>query len=157
MHNAMAPEKRKREANALSDRNEKKSKLSSGPQIATSKEETPFPRGGGGVLTPLEHRQIQNQAKRDVLFEEGTGRKAPKHDFEDEENEPAVATRNVEGISKRTKKSHNKVKAGEPRRQSDARVHIDSLSYKVMSSLLPNRSRLNICSVLCLASLYLGR
>ena len=33
-------------------------------------EERAFPRGGGSVLTPLEQRQIQIQATRDVLFEE---------------------------------------------------------------------------------------
>lgn len=33
-------------------------------------EEAAFPRGGGSILTPLEHKQIQIQATRDVLFEQ---------------------------------------------------------------------------------------
>lgn len=33
-------------------------------------EERAFPRGGGSVLTPLEHKQVQNEAARDVLFEQ---------------------------------------------------------------------------------------
>lgn len=32
-------------------------------------DEAAFPRGGGSILTPLEHKQIQIQATRDVLFE----------------------------------------------------------------------------------------
>lgn len=31
--------------------------------------EEDFPRGGASVLTPLEVRQIRNEAERDVLFE----------------------------------------------------------------------------------------
>lgn len=34
-------------------------------------EEAAFPRGGASVLTPLEHKQIQIEATRDVLFEAG--------------------------------------------------------------------------------------
>ena len=33
-------------------------------------EERAFPRGGASALTPLEYKQIQIQATRDVLFEE---------------------------------------------------------------------------------------
>lgn len=36
-------------------------------------EEKAFPRGGGGVLTTLEHKQIQAQAERDALFEQEGG------------------------------------------------------------------------------------
>ncbi len=32
-------------------------------------EEPAFPRGGASILTPLEHKQIQIEATRDVLFE----------------------------------------------------------------------------------------
>lgn len=41
-----------------------------------------FPRGGGSVLTPLEQKQIQNEAARDVLFEQ-SGAKRPAPDEED--------------------------------------------------------------------------
>ncbi|PWW72721.1 nucleic acid-binding protein [Tuber magnatum] len=36
---------------------------------ASKDEETSFPRGGGSVLTPLEFKQISNDAAKDVLFE----------------------------------------------------------------------------------------
>ncbi|KAI5301453.1 rRNA biogenesis protein rrp5, partial [Ascosphaera pollenicola] len=37
-------------------------------------EDTPFPRGGNSVLTPLEQKQINLQAKKDVLFEQSGGK-----------------------------------------------------------------------------------
>lgn len=37
-------------------------------------EDVPFPRGGASVLTPLEHKQIQIDATRDVLFEQQSGK-----------------------------------------------------------------------------------
>lgn len=41
------------------------------PLVSRLKEDEPlFPRGGGSVLTPLEVKQIQVQAKRDALFDQ---------------------------------------------------------------------------------------
>ncbi|KAH6660782.1 hypothetical protein BKA67DRAFT_549143 [Truncatella angustata] len=49
------------------------------PSISRLKEEEPlFPRGGGSVLSPLEHRQISIQAKQDVLFEQASGKNTEK-------------------------------------------------------------------------------
>ncbi|KAK7751330.1 rRNA biogenesis protein rrp5 [Diatrype stigma] len=51
------------------------------PTISRLKEEEPlFPRGGGSVLSPLEHKQIAIQAKQDVLFEQESGKGAKKAD-----------------------------------------------------------------------------
>ncbi|KAF2667132.1 nucleic acid-binding protein [Microthyrium microscopicum] len=48
-------------------------------------EEKSFPRGGANVLTPLELKQVQNEATRDVLFENtSTKRKAGSESGEDE-------------------------------------------------------------------------
>ncbi|CAK7273512.1 rRNA bioproteinsis protein rrp5 [Sporothrix epigloea] len=42
--------------------------------VSRLKEDEPlFPRGGGSVLTPLEYKQIQVQAKSDALFDQHTG------------------------------------------------------------------------------------
>ncbi|EEU39143.1 uncharacterized protein NECHADRAFT_43434 [Fusarium vanettenii 77-13-4] len=52
-----------------------------GPVVSLLKEEEPmFPRGGGNVLTPLEQKQIQLEAKADALRDEefNTGGKAQK-------------------------------------------------------------------------------
>ena len=49
------------------------------PKISKLKEEeAAFPRGGASVLTPLEHKQINIDATRDVLFEQEAASKAPE-------------------------------------------------------------------------------
>ena len=49
------------------------------PKISKLKEEEQaFPRGGASVLTPLEHKQINIDATRDVLFEQEAASKAPE-------------------------------------------------------------------------------
>ncbi|KAI1862516.1 hypothetical protein JX265_009230 [Neoarthrinium moseri] len=54
------------------------SKPATAPALSRLKEEEPlFPRGGGSVLSPLEHKQIQIQAKQDVLFEQASGQHKP--------------------------------------------------------------------------------
>ncbi|KAI9848799.1 MAG: rRNA biogenesis protein rrp5, partial [Pleopsidium flavum] len=42
---------------------------------ALGNEEPSFPRGGASILTPLEHKQIQLEATRDVLFEQQSFKK----------------------------------------------------------------------------------
>ncbi|KAI0014056.1 nucleic acid-binding protein [Xylariaceae sp. FL0662B] len=85
------------------------------PTITRLKEEEPlFPRGGGSVLSPLEHKQISIQAKQDVLFEQASGQDAKKAD--------------------RTSKK-KKVRAPKDRKSSNTylgedSVKIESLNYK---------------------------
>lgn len=110
-------------------------------KLSVLREEEPaFPRGGASVLTPLEHKQIQIQATRDVLFEQNTGKNASMLDLEgedDEENEgskirgaPATARRKA-----RTKaKSGTKVESAE-----DQGIRVEPLSYRVFA-LRPSRN-----------------
>ncbi|KAK8123488.1 hypothetical protein PG999_003406 [Apiospora kogelbergensis] len=85
-------------------------------KLSKLKEEEPlFPRGGGSVLTPLEHKQIQVQARQDVLFEQesGKGQKAEK----------AV----------KKKKSKSQLKDGKQSKtaaDADDHVRIEGLNYK---------------------------
>lgn len=93
-------------------------------------EERAFPRGGGGVLTPLEHKQIQVQATRDALFEE-TGQKRAKPDdldsdfgsdsAEDEDLQPA----------KKGKKTRVKTKKSETGEKGESRIRVEGLKFKV--------------------------
>ncbi|KAI1144125.1 nucleic acid-binding protein [Hypoxylon sp. FL0543] len=90
------------------------SKPASASTISRLKEEEPlFPRGGGSVLTPLEHKQISIQAKQDVLFEQESGQgKKP------------------ERASKRKKaKASQDGKPGKTH-QSEEATKIESLNYK---------------------------
>ena len=67
-----------------------------------TQEERSFPRGGASVLTPLEHKQIQNEATRDVLFEQ-SNKKAAKGDDSDDDVQMEDA-----GATKPTKKKSKK-------------------------------------------------
>lgn len=86
------------------------SKPAAAPTVARLKEDEPlFPRGGGSVLSPLEHKQIQIQAKQDVLFEQASGNKKADR---------AVKKKKSKGQLKDT-----------PQTKEDI-IKIDSLNYK---------------------------
>lgn len=90
--------------------------------VSVLKDEEPmFPRGGGSVLTPLEQKQIQLEAKADALREE------------------EFAT----GTKKSTKKKAAKV-TGKGNKKSDKpiegedSVKVESLSFKVIGTPMHN-------------------
>ncbi len=132
-HSNMALKKRKVDAGREDVRPSKRSKPLVGIASSTLREEEPFPRGGASVLTPLEHKQIKIQAKQDVLFEQTTGKKAPRSEYEDAEaeelsgEEPQQA---VESKSKKGKTSQRQKKNGSTLAQ-ERNLRIESLSYKV--------------------------
>lgn len=83
------------------------------------KEEEPlFPRGGGSILTPLEHKQIQIQAKNDVLFEQESGEPAKK-----------------DAAYKRKRKSSLSVEQLKAKIRDEDAVKPESLNYKVRCAL----------------------
>ncbi|KAM0126871.1 hypothetical protein ACHAP3_009079 [Botrytis cinerea] len=90
-------------------------------------EEVAFPRGGASVLTPLEHKQIQIDATRDVLFEQ-YGAKSSKPDGEDQEG--ADATK----VKKKSKGKGKSKKAAHDSEVEEETVKIEGLSYKRLVS-----------------------
>lgn len=94
------------------------------PKISrVREEEAAFPRGGASILTPLEHKQIQIEATRDVLFEQEDG-KSSRHD-EGGGEESAIR-------KKHKPKSKGKSKKGaENAEPEEETVKIEGLSYKV--------------------------
>jgi len=95
------------------------------PKIAKAKEEeAAFPRGGASILTPLEHKQINIDAARDVLFEQQTAK-------DDGEGETTTGP----GAKKRKHKNKGK-KNEEIRDAEDDHIRIEGLSYKVGQLLL---------------------
>jgi rRNA biogenesis protein RRP5 len=81
------------------------------PAVSLLREEEPlFPRGGASVLTPLEHKQIQIEAKNDALFEQ-----------------EAAASGKKEKVKGKKRKSD----AGATTAQSEDDVKIESLNFKV--------------------------
>ena len=93
-------------------------------------EEPSFPRGGASILTPLEHKQIQIEATRDVLFEQESSTK-PKAVFDggDENGDLDLAE-----TSKPLKgKARSKIKSKKGQAVTEAHDHgvkIEGLSYK---------------------------
>lgn len=95
-------------------------------------EESSFPRGGGSVLTPLERKQIQIQATRDVLFEQKRSGK-PVGGFDDDASDADVDMQD-EGekpaITKKSRKSKNK-KSRDTEQKAKEGVRVEGLSFKV--------------------------
>jgi rRNA biogenesis protein RRP5 len=107
------------------DRKTSTTKVPHAPKISKVRlEEAAFPRGGASILTPLEHKQIQIEATRDVLFEQ-QGAKASKPDVEAEDGE----------TGRKVKKVHSKGKKKTGKEQIEPKeevVAIEGLSYKVI-------------------------
>lgn len=135
----MAPIKRKNDTEAESARPEKKHKPSTSTQkLSVLREEEPaFPRGGASILTPLEHKRIQIQAKQDVLFEQTTGKKAARNEFEDVENDEDMPDQPNGPILKSKNKSKSRDRKGKKNiAVEEARVRIEGLSYGVNAPLI---------------------
>lgn len=93
-------------------------KPASAAGVSRLKEEEPlFPRGGGSILSPLEHRQISIQAKQDVLFEQQSSEAAKKSDKS----------------LKRKKSKSSKNKSSDAAHLAEDIVRIESLNYQVSS------------------------
>ncbi|KAM7202265.1 hypothetical protein V8F20_004432 [Naviculisporaceae sp. PSN 640] len=114
------PSKRTKSSESGKDEGKKKkddSKSVTAPVVSRLKEEEPlFPRGGGSILSPLEHKQIQIQAKNDVLFEQESG-KGKKKD------------KGAKASKKDKRKSKGDESSTKAARDEDA-VKIESLNFK---------------------------
>ena len=77
-------------------------------------------------MTPLEHKQIQIEATRDVLFEQGT--KAAKLSKPDDEDEDTPRPK------KKSKSKGKSNKGTENQEPVEEAVKIEGLSYKVFQS-----------------------
>ncbi|KAI0460340.1 hypothetical protein F5B21DRAFT_451192 [Xylaria acuta] len=105
----------KSNANSSQPTKTSQQKPASAAGVSGLKEEEPlFPRGGGSVLSPLEHRQISIQAKQDVLFEQASGQKDKKADQS----------------VKRKKSKTSKSKPSDASRSAEDTVRIESLNYQ---------------------------
>ena len=122
----------KRKAGQSEPRAERPAKKTKAIPLVLREEEPAFPRGGAHVLTPLEQRQIQIQAKQDVLFEQRTGKDASRYDSDGEPEEDRGAQRPASSSRKASHKSTST--AGKSKAKNlvaDRRIRIEGLSYKV--------------------------
>ncbi|KAK3375401.1 hypothetical protein B0H63DRAFT_503264 [Podospora didyma] len=122
------PTKRARPSNPTKDEGKKSAKpVKPGNAVAPKpvavesvvsklKDEEPlFPRGGASILTPLEQKQIQIQAKADVLFEQ--------------EADAAATKKTEKAVKQKKRKSKGDETSAKPARDEDA-VKIESLNFK---------------------------
>lgn len=99
-------------------------------------DEPSFPRGGAGVLTALERKQIQIQATKDVLFEQ-KGPKKPSRNLDDEEENDDVEMEDAETTTttKKPRKKKTKGKSSAEEKSSKKQgVRIEGLSFKVRAT-----------------------
>lgn len=100
--------------------------------VSILREEQPaFPRGGNNVLTPIERKQINIQATKDVLFEQKTaGGKEPK-DSDDEESAFEETDKPAAGPKPKKRKSKASKSSSSRERTEKEGVRIEGLNYKV--------------------------
>ncbi|KAF8477409.1 hypothetical protein BDZ91DRAFT_774053 [Kalaharituber pfeilii] len=94
------------------------------------KEEASFPRGGGSLLTPLEYKEVANQAIKDVLFEAGGGRVSKTHERDLEGDVDMV----LEG-EKKVKQKKRKFESGKKKKsvrnpKEDEGPKVEGFSFK---------------------------
>ncbi|PYI06782.1 nucleic acid-binding protein [Aspergillus sclerotiicarbonarius CBS 121057] len=97
-------------------------------------DEPSFPRGGGSVLTPLERKQIQIQATKDVLFEQ-KGARPSARDFGDDGLEDDTDMEDAgDATSADAKKARKRKTKGKKTTEQDASeskgVRIEGLNFK---------------------------
>ncbi|KNG88637.1 rRNA biogenesis protein RRP5 [Aspergillus nomiae NRRL 13137] len=93
-------------------------------------DEPSFPRGGGSVLTPLERKQIQIQATKDVLFEQKATKGSYKNDEHDEDAEMEDVDDTTATATKKSRKRKNKSKKGADEAEEKQGVRIEGLNFK---------------------------
>lgn len=110
-------------------------------ELSVLREDEPsFPRGGGSVLTPLERKQIQIQANKDVLFEQKGAKKTAREfadDNDDDEDEDVeMEDADTTATAKKSRKKKAKGKKSTDKESSEKEgVRIEGLSYKVRARL----------------------
>ncbi|KAI2190089.1 rRNA biogenesis protein rrp5 [Ophidiomyces ophidiicola] len=108
------------------------SNLTSKPTIVSIlRDEAPaFPRGGNNALTPLERKQIQIQATRDVLFEQNGGTAGDISDIDSEFDKETREADGVDRIPSRKKQKGKKSKKSTEISVKPEGPRIESLSFK---------------------------
>lgn len=133
----MAPKRKGDDASEARPEKKHKNRDLTVPLVsAVINEEPAFLRGGASILTPLERKQIHIQAKQDVLFEQGTGKKPSQVDDSsdpegDSEGDDVVRIR--QRGSKKSTKSGTDSKAKRIPIGQEEGPRIEGLDFKVGS------------------------
>jgi rRNA biogenesis protein RRP5 len=98
------------------------------PKSVLQQEERAFPRGGGSVLTPLEHKQIKAEADRDVLYEQEIGRTVRENSTHGDLFQNGASAKQSKKKSKKRGQSDDDAAKSEV-----SGIRIQGLSYKNIS------------------------
>jgi rRNA biogenesis protein RRP5 len=129
-----SPKRRRKSELESTKENSKKTLVSTvrPTKLSSLREEEPaFLRGGASILTPLEQKQIQIDATRDVLFEQNAPRNPSGTLDGDGEG--------VDGAAQAPKQKNSRVKKNRKvnaKAEREDGVKIESLSFKVCGSLV---------------------
>lgn len=132
------------EASSTKEVGESKASLSSASkasEISVLRDDEPsFPRGGASVLTPLERKQIQIQATKDVLFEQkGSTKQSGDLDDSEGEDDVQVDDENERASVKKPRKKKSKSQKHLEREASEKQgVRVEGLSFKVCTTFYPS-------------------
>ncbi|KAF3482254.1 rRNA biogenesis protein RRP5 [Arthroderma uncinatum] len=125
-----AKEHKEQDEPARGAKNDMNTALKAAPISMLRDEQPAFPRGGNSVLTPLERKQIQIQATKDVLFEQKGNNGAGFANSDDEGSiHQAEDKKDTRTKSKKRKTKGTKTK-DEPAAATKQGVKIESLTYK---------------------------
>ncbi|EFR02442.1 rRNA biogenesis protein RRP5 [Nannizzia gypsea CBS 118893] len=125
------PKERKEQDETVKASKKDTSAVSKAAPISMLRDEQPaFPRGGNNVLTPLERKQIQIQATKDVLFEQ-KGKNGAEFANNDDEGSLGEEAEDKEGARAKPKKRKAKgTKTKEAPAVTKQGVKVESLTYK---------------------------
>lgn len=127
------PKEQKEQKEAVKASKKDTSAVSKAAPISMLRDEQPaFPRGGNNVLTPLERKQIQIQATKDVLFEQ-KGKNGAEFANSDDEGSLGVAEDKKDASTKSKKRKAKASKTKEAPAAAKQGVKVESLTYKVRS------------------------
>lgn len=127
---------KKQKTNA-SDDTKSKSEAPKPTDLSVLRDDEPaFPRGGSSVLTPLERKQIQIQAQKDVLFEQkGSEKSHDDAEDDDEEGKEDIDMDDANDTAAKKPRKQRKTKAAKKKADKEAAekkgVRVEGLNFKV--------------------------
>lgn len=131
-------ENKKQKTNDSDDTKSKSEDDSKPTDLSVLRDDEPaFPRGGSSVLTPLERKQIQIQAQKDVLFEQRGSKKSQnvEDDDDDDEGNDDVDMGDADDAAAKKPRKQRKTKAAKKKADKEASekkgVRVEGLNFKV--------------------------
>lgn len=125
---------KKQKTDALDDTKSKSEATKPTDLSVLRDDELAFPRGGSSILTPLERKQIQIQAQKDVLFEQTGSKKSHNVEDDDDEGNDDIDMGDADDTAAKKPRKQRKTKAAKKKADKEASkkvVRVEGLNFKV--------------------------